>query len=182
MIDRAVGIAGLAVTLVGLGVPIMAPNLSTRLAACIVGCGLILLGVAGGMLWLPVDAHAPSNSGIVAPGNNGIITQGQTGGTNVINSLPPKLEGKLYQNGQPVGDVAGVSVDESRNRITFSTIWDTSELVYVEPVKLRVESNIYTCRIIAANLNQRTLMGIAPNGQLGNNITPGAVCQIINVQ
>jgi hypothetical protein len=90
MIDRAIGIAGLALALLGFGLPLVRPKFPKRLAIGSIVCGLILLGVAGGILWLPVEAQSPSSDSIVAPGNRGIITQGQSGGSNTISASSPR--------------------------------------------------------------------------------------------
>jgi hypothetical protein len=45
-----------------------------------------------------------------------------------------------------------------------------------------VEFQKYLLRIIEVNLAQRTLMGMAPNGQMGTNITPGMECEIVGLR
>jgi len=49
---------------------------------------------ATGIFWSgdPLYAQSASPGGIVAPNNSGIITQGQSGGTNIINQGPRRLE------------------------------------------------------------------------------------------
>src|SRR5579859_1461390 len=96
MIDRAIGIAGLALAIVAPVLPTLFPRISKRCAWA--GCvfGIMLLAIAGGTLLL-LSGDAQPASSIVAPGNSGIITQGQTGGTNVVVQGPRRLPLVLYQ-------------------------------------------------------------------------------------
>lgn len=66
MVDRAIGIAGLALTLICAAVLLMFPNASKRLAWVGLVVGVLLLGVAGGLLFVPTGAQTTD-----LPGRNG---------------------------------------------------------------------------------------------------------------
>ena len=83
MIDRSLTVAGLGLAVISPVLGIMFPDMSKRVAWIGFIVGLLLLGAAGGLLLIPVDAQSPAG-GIVAPNNAGIITNGQTGGNNTI--------------------------------------------------------------------------------------------------
>lgn len=120
MIDRAIGIASLALGIISLVLPAIMPHPRKRWAWTGGIVGLLLLAVAGGTLLLPSSDAQPADSSIVAPGNSGIITQGQTGGTNVILQGPPRLPLALYQYGQQIGAVEGGATSADGKQITLT--------------------------------------------------------------
>ena len=109
MIDRAIGIAGAAISIISWVAAILFPKINKKLAWTGFVIGLLLLGGAAVTAFLP-DSLAQAPSGITAPNNQGIITQGQTGGTNIINPSLPRQPLGLYQAGQQIGRVENASM------------------------------------------------------------------------
>lgn len=92
----------------------------------------------------------------------------------IINPVPPHSDAKLYQDGQPVADVSGVTVNRAENTIHIATMWDSDGLDFGRPVAFMN----YTCKILNPSFQNRTLIGISPTGQMGANIIPGVTCYI----
>jgi hypothetical protein len=126
VIDRAIGIAGLAFAVVSPVLPIMFPNIGRRWAWGGFIVGVSLMGIAVGILFVPVNAQTSGGGGVTAPGNSGIITQGQSGGTNIVNQKPsqrhmtPELVEQILRDvpkDKPVTVTAPMGNDEA---ITFA--------------------------------------------------------------
>ena len=120
-------------------------------------------------------SQSPPGS-VNAPNNTGIITQGQSGGQNtIINPPAPRADNRIYQDGQAVAMIDGASVNEAAKKVSFNTVWNSDTLDYKRPIEFRK----YVLRVVSVDLAGRTLLGMAPNGQMGTNITPGMECAII---
>ena len=97
MIDRALGIAGLAISTITLVVPSVCPSINRKVAWAGGAFGVLLLGAAGGIAFLP-DGQAQSVPAgqipIVNQGPGSAYSFGQQGGitAGTVNIAPPKRE------------------------------------------------------------------------------------------
>jgi hypothetical protein len=99
MLDRALGIAGLALAIIGPVLGVLFPNINKKVAWAAFIVGLLLLGVAGGISFFPNgEAQAPP-----------------TGQPPVVNQAP----GSAYSYGQKGGITAG-TINIAPGRLTFS--------------------------------------------------------------
>jgi hypothetical protein len=86
MVGEALGVAGIAATVIGTAAVMLFPQVSRKIAWGTMAFGILLLGSSGGIFLIPAgDAQGP----ITAPNNRGIITNNQSGGQNIINNGPP---------------------------------------------------------------------------------------------
>lgn len=76
--------------------------------------------IAACVMFATTAAIAQSSGSINAPDNKGIITDHQTGGTNIINRLPPRIPLGLYQNQQQIGLVKAYKISTDGTQILFT--------------------------------------------------------------
>jgi hypothetical protein len=90
MIDRALAIAGLAVSIISLVLPTMFPAINRKIAWGGLACGVLLLGAAGGIAFFP-DGEAQTPTVNQGPGS--AYSYGQQGGitAGTINIGPGRL-------------------------------------------------------------------------------------------
>jgi hypothetical protein len=71
MVGEALGVAGIAATVIGTAAVMLFPQVSRKIAWGTMAFGILLLGSSGGIFLIPAgDAQGP----ITAPNNRGIIT------------------------------------------------------------------------------------------------------------
>jgi hypothetical protein len=118
MIDRALGIFGMAATLIGLVAPSLWPNMHKRLCTSIlkIGIGLVILAVI--VACLPEIATTGNNNVIVNNPLGSIIAP--SGGVNtIINPVTRDPDG-LYQADNKIGTVApNPTIDEAKKELRF---------------------------------------------------------------